>query len=1435
MGDYEPLDPTVASRMGGALGDSFDDVQIHRGPDANAAAAEQGADAFTVGNHVAFAAGRYAPGGVEGDTLLAHELTHVVQQRGAAPAVQHKRPGDDSGDPAELHAEQSASVAVAKLHGSQPAARMPAQVRADTTIQRSPATTGDNGTADVYKKRVMFGSDPFDIHYWLAIDNKFKVIDLKVDLAYGGDDDTDGAPTSLSLRANWGVRPAPRLTYDKTDAQWEHCEIDLYGDGSWVSKIDHSIKLLPGWTPQSRRHSFDIKSPYDISHPQHRELIIKSKNALPEAQPSEDAPADKDAAKSPVAVVDVPGGTLPVGVAAVTTQRWLDDLMTPAYAINPTYEPWSTLKARVDADAAKYGNARTNVPAVATSLDRVGRTIQQVRPSLQALGVASKPENYLEDIARDCLELVGGVRKQFGVALAASYDGAPGDKLAAADRAFAALWLRIASLYLQNGRGASAMLSKAAIASGDVMDMRASAGRGAQYWPELETKLGVSVGGARPSGNAIDESSDLVRQIREDFIAGKTGTLAKITKVVDDSQLIMTLANLLTTIEVFYACKKELSGIVGGALDKLGRNMTGLCQTHISDLQTLIDPLEKQLVAGADLSDAGKAAAAGYRTKIPEIRTDLESIQSRIKTVAIVNTIGKVLVILGAAALTGGAAGAAVGGALEGAGATAGVVWAGSTAAEIVTFTLVSRAGNQAVFGKNDTSLTEDLVTNTIMFGFLKAASALYGAAKLAPKIGKTLNAVGGVATGFLALQGFAELHFRYKQGHYMDWGDRGRSLLSNAVIMAAMGLGSYLAKPLNQRIHDDMLVFTSKHFPGRLEAIDAKIVDVSAQVGKLRANDPAAMEKAPELLKQIEEIWNKEVGVLSEAAKKDKSPAANKAFKDTVARFTAEIAKVELQLAQAGVDVSLGPTKAGNLFHAISPGFVTFKPEGKEILEAFHKEHHGTFEPVRENLYSGKVDGVETFYVPEGAQKSLLFDVPEVAGLKDDAGGGPKVDKSTDAKGFEKDAKEQAGKLGTKVGGALGKTVQEVELLDLGSQMQVEVGLRVLDPAFGKASSNAFKDAKEAIASEHDAATRERAQKDLADLETARNTTMKEMLDVLRDPGVDIGARKAKLRKALNKFEGQVTKNGRVKGIDFTGSEAAIDGLQAETFRDMLAVDPQGNLTRHGTKVGTLRALMEKVQAVNNLFRKNGVPKELALSVSSPKNRSIPAEVKVLSRVPKDLPPATKKPATPIDPTDPSMPGVVVDVGVGLGDFARDAGGETGEVVKTEYGGGYADPAMTRRDLTWEHTAPRVDADSVVVLGDALQTLPMMFGPKSVKRLFINNINAHYDPGSAEYMTLARGLRNVIASGGRVEVQWTTAPETTGGVTQPRGHVTGDALEAALTKTNDGRKVDVDKAAAPVLDFDYSIEASRNKSGLPGRSPPTNPVPEKRWVFTFH
>ncbi|MBP6107110.1 MAG: DUF4157 domain-containing protein [Steroidobacteraceae bacterium] len=62
----------------------FSQVRVHKGTQAEEAAQSIGAKAFTMGRDIGFAKGQYAPESREGRTLLAHELTHVVQQGGAA-------------------------------------------------------------------------------------------------------------------------------------------------------------------------------------------------------------------------------------------------------------------------------------------------------------------------------------------------------------------------------------------------------------------------------------------------------------------------------------------------------------------------------------------------------------------------------------------------------------------------------------------------------------------------------------------------------------------------------------------------------------------------------------------------------------------------------------------------------------------------------------------------------------------------------------------------------------------------------------------------------------------------------------------------------------------------------------------------------------------------------------------------------------------------------------------------------------------------------------------------------------------------------------------------------------------------------------------------------------------------------------------------------
>ncbi|AYF90631.1 DUF4157 domain-containing protein [Pseudomonas sp. DY-1] len=79
----QALEPGLRANMEQRFGHPFADVRVHRGSQAERSAHEVGADAYAVGRDIVFGAGRYTPDTWSGQHLIAHELTHVIQQRGA--------------------------------------------------------------------------------------------------------------------------------------------------------------------------------------------------------------------------------------------------------------------------------------------------------------------------------------------------------------------------------------------------------------------------------------------------------------------------------------------------------------------------------------------------------------------------------------------------------------------------------------------------------------------------------------------------------------------------------------------------------------------------------------------------------------------------------------------------------------------------------------------------------------------------------------------------------------------------------------------------------------------------------------------------------------------------------------------------------------------------------------------------------------------------------------------------------------------------------------------------------------------------------------------------------------------------------------------------------------------------------------------------------
>jgi hypothetical protein len=91
-GGGQPMDGETRDFFESRMGADFSGVRVHSGPDAAQISRSIGAKAFTTGSDIFFGEGHHNPGSDEGKRLMAHELTHVVQQG----AAQIKRKPDES-------------------------------------------------------------------------------------------------------------------------------------------------------------------------------------------------------------------------------------------------------------------------------------------------------------------------------------------------------------------------------------------------------------------------------------------------------------------------------------------------------------------------------------------------------------------------------------------------------------------------------------------------------------------------------------------------------------------------------------------------------------------------------------------------------------------------------------------------------------------------------------------------------------------------------------------------------------------------------------------------------------------------------------------------------------------------------------------------------------------------------------------------------------------------------------------------------------------------------------------------------------------------------------------------------------------------------------------------------------------------------------------
>lgn len=121
-GGGQPLDPGVRSDMEARLGHDFSDVRVHTDAKAEESAKSVNALAYTVGSDIVFQRDSYNPSSDAGRITLAHELTHVIQQR-SGPVDGTAAPGgimlSDPSDRFEREASANALAAIQRQEGDE--------------------------------------------------------------------------------------------------------------------------------------------------------------------------------------------------------------------------------------------------------------------------------------------------------------------------------------------------------------------------------------------------------------------------------------------------------------------------------------------------------------------------------------------------------------------------------------------------------------------------------------------------------------------------------------------------------------------------------------------------------------------------------------------------------------------------------------------------------------------------------------------------------------------------------------------------------------------------------------------------------------------------------------------------------------------------------------------------------------------------------------------------------------------------------------------------------------------------------------------------------------------------------------------------------------------------------------------------------------------
>lgn len=150
-GGGAPLDESTRTSMESRFGQDFSDVRVHTDAQASASAEAVGANAYTVGNEIAFRSGHFDAGSPTGQRTLAHELSHVVQQRSGPVDGTEAAGGIRLSDPSDRFERAADSTADQVMNAQAPAPAATSSGAGGAAVQLE-AAEEDEGAAPVQRQ-----------------------------------------------------------------------------------------------------------------------------------------------------------------------------------------------------------------------------------------------------------------------------------------------------------------------------------------------------------------------------------------------------------------------------------------------------------------------------------------------------------------------------------------------------------------------------------------------------------------------------------------------------------------------------------------------------------------------------------------------------------------------------------------------------------------------------------------------------------------------------------------------------------------------------------------------------------------------------------------------------------------------------------------------------------------------------------------------------------------------------------------------------------------------------------------------------------------------------------------------------------------------------------------------------------------------------------